>query len=245
MAGLLADNFRPCSLREVLARSRHGPPLPPRTFVVTVDDGFENVYEYAWPIFRELGIPATVFLATAYLDTTEPFPFDDWSAAGSPLVPAVSWRPLTTAQCAQMLAGGLVDLGSHTHTHDVFRDRPEALRQDVLESLTVLQQRFALTGIPFSFPFGIAEPALIAAVRGTGVLCSLTTKTSMVAPGSDPFGWGRFRVTQADTARSLAGKLDGWYDLCRSAYHCLTSPLAFSTTDPKTCSGLQTGEAGL
>ena len=108
-----------------------GEPIPRRTFVVTFDDGYESVYETAWPILKELSIPATVFIVTSYLDSGRPFVFDDWAAAGSAAAPAAAWRPLSTAQCNEMARDGLIELGSHTHTHADFRGRPEEFRRDL------------------------------------------------------------------------------------------------------------------
>jgi len=221
LRGLLARGYQAWPLRKVLDFNCAGRPIPPRRFVVTFDDGYANNYFQAWPVLRELGVPATIFVATAYLDSSVPFPFDDWSAAGSADVPVESWIPLTTRQCAEMLAQGLIDLGSHTHTHALFRDRPEALAQDVAASLDVLRERFGLRDATFAFPFGIAEPSLIAAARTTGVLCALNTQARLAQPHSDPFTWGRFTAEETDTASMLAAKLDGWYSLARDAWRRL------------------------
>lgn len=218
LKGLLTRGYQAQPLRTILDRHCAGRPIPPRTFVVTFDDGYENCYRHAWPILRELSIPATVFLATAYLDKDTAFPFDDWPAAGSVDVPAESWKPLTTAQCAEMLESGLIELGCHTHTHAVFRDRPEALAQELTTSLQELRTRFGLTEATFSFPYGIAGPSLAAAARRAGVLCGLTTEAILVRPDSDPFTWGRFTVEESDTASMLAGKLEGWYSLARGVW---------------------------
>ncbi len=216
--GLLDRGYQAWPLRKVLDFHRAGRPIPPRTFVVTFDDGYECVYHWAWPILRALGVPATIFLATAYLDSGPPFPFDDWPSAGSPDVPAESWKPLTSAQCAEMLGQGLIDLGSHTHTHAVFRGRPDAMVQDIGTSLEVLHARFGLVDATFSFPFDIAGPTLIAAARRAGLLCSLSSAAVLVRPHSDPFTWGRFFVEESDTDSTLAAKLDGWFNLARGAW---------------------------
>ena len=39
--------------------------------VVTLDDGYLGNYRYAWPIFCEEGVPATIFLCTGFLDGSE------------------------------------------------------------------------------------------------------------------------------------------------------------------------------
>jgi peptidoglycan/xylan/chitin deacetylase (PgdA/CDA1 family) len=216
--GLLRRGYRPWPLRRVLEHGHLGRPIPSKTFVVTFDDGYDNVHRNAWPILKELGVPATVFLATAYLDSPEPFPFDDWRAAGSRRVAPEAWRPLTTAQCGEMLEDGRIELGTHTHTHAVFQGQPEALAHDLATSLDVLSYRFGLADATFAFPFGIAGPSLCAAARQAGVLCSLTTETALVEPGSDPFGWGRFGIDESDSAGTIAARLDGWYGLARSAW---------------------------
>ena len=46
-----------------------GLPIPRKTFVVTFDDGYVNNLTQALPILTRLGVPATVFVATAYLDS--------------------------------------------------------------------------------------------------------------------------------------------------------------------------------
>src|SRR5262249_52723566 len=125
--------YAPWSLRRVLAFSREGVPIPRNAFVVTFDDGYQSVYTRAWPILRELGVPATVFVATAYLDSPAPFPFDDWPGAGS--ADPETWRPMTTEQARHLLRGGLVDLGSHTHCHEPFHGRPAAFAEDLRASL--------------------------------------------------------------------------------------------------------------
>jgi peptidoglycan/xylan/chitin deacetylase (PgdA/CDA1 family) len=218
LAGLLRRGYRPLPLHRLLDASTAA---GPRAFAVTFDDGYEGVHRHAWPVLRELGVPATVFLATAYLDSPGPFPFDDWVSAGAEGVEPSSWRPLTAAQCDEMRAGGLIDLGSHTHTHQVFRDRPDDLHRDVAASLEVLKARFGVERATFAFPFGIAEAALVEAVRQAGAVCALSTRPELVRPGSDPFAWGRFGVGEADSAASIAARLDGWYDLARGAWRRL------------------------
>lgn len=57
----------PISL-DMLLRALDGAPLPPNPFMVTFDDGYRSCREVALPIVRALGIPATVFIASAFAD---------------------------------------------------------------------------------------------------------------------------------------------------------------------------------
>ena len=215
LAGLLARGFAARPLTELLDRPA-AEPVPPRTFVVTFDDGYENVYTHAWPVLRELKIPATVFVNTAFLGNDRPFPFDLWGNAHAAAVPPDAYRSLTLAQCHEMAAGGLVEIAAHTHTHADFRGRPDALRADLHTCVNALRDEFKLNRVAFAFPFGRKAlgyvcDELLEAARQAGVACALTTEAELVDPRSDPFGWGRFNAYQWDSAATLAAKLAGWY----------------------------------
>ncbi|HZZ30151.1 MAG TPA: polysaccharide deacetylase family protein [Pirellulales bacterium] len=223
LIGLLERGFRPCSLQKAFEKHVAGQPLPDKTFVVTFDDVYENVYRNAFPILRELRIPATMFVATAYLDSQLPLPFDDWSYAGSAAVPPETWKPITTSACAEMLASGLVELGSHTHTHADFRGRVENFCNDLKTSLEILRAKFGITQAPLALPFGNGcrlkdGPELSAAAEACGVRCVVTTNSEVIRPIDDPLNWGRFAALDTDSAASLAAKLDGRYSVARSSW---------------------------
>lgn len=62
----VAANFRPISALELLECYGRGVPLPPRSVLVTFDDGYRDFARHAWPVLRRLGIPAVLFVATAF-----------------------------------------------------------------------------------------------------------------------------------------------------------------------------------
>lgn len=64
----LRDHFHVASLSEAVAMIKSGE-VPGPTVVITFDDGFRNNYTRAFPVLQEFGLPATVYLATAYVDT--------------------------------------------------------------------------------------------------------------------------------------------------------------------------------
>ncbi|PKO55844.1 MAG: carbohydrate esterase family protein, partial [Betaproteobacteria bacterium HGW-Betaproteobacteria-21] len=64
---LLARHFNVLPLHEAAARLRAGA-LPARAACITFDDGYADNYTIALPILQELGLHATFFVATAYLD---------------------------------------------------------------------------------------------------------------------------------------------------------------------------------
>jgi peptidoglycan/xylan/chitin deacetylase (PgdA/CDA1 family) len=55
-------------LADVVRALTSGARLPRRAAVITIDDGYRSVYRVAYPVLKRLGLPASVYLATAFVD---------------------------------------------------------------------------------------------------------------------------------------------------------------------------------
>ena len=64
----IARHYRAVSLGETVAALHGGPSLPDDATIITVDDGYRDFYEVAYPVLRAYGLPATVFLVTDFVD---------------------------------------------------------------------------------------------------------------------------------------------------------------------------------
>jgi peptidoglycan/xylan/chitin deacetylase (PgdA/CDA1 family) len=77
----LAAHYCPVGLPDLLAAYRGQRALPRRAVLVTFDDAYRDFGEQAWPVLRRLGIPATLFVPTAYPDAGHGFWWDRlWEA---------------------------------------------------------------------------------------------------------------------------------------------------------------------
>jgi peptidoglycan/xylan/chitin deacetylase (PgdA/CDA1 family) len=63
----LTRYYTPVRLQDVLT-DFDGRGLPPRAVLVTFDDGYASLIEWAAPLCRKLGVPAILFLSAAFLD---------------------------------------------------------------------------------------------------------------------------------------------------------------------------------
>src|SRR5437868_3133509 len=61
--GLIARKYNPVSLNEALSFVRGEEEPPPRSVVVTFDDGYADNYEVAATVLAKIGIPATFYVA--------------------------------------------------------------------------------------------------------------------------------------------------------------------------------------
>ncbi|RDI97140.1 polysaccharide deacetylase [Dyella solisilvae] len=69
-------HYHPMRLSDVAEAINTGRELPTDAVVVTFDDGYNDNYHVAFPILRELGVPATFFVSTGHIDTGHPFAYD-------------------------------------------------------------------------------------------------------------------------------------------------------------------------
>lgn len=117
----ISVNFTPISLRsyyEYVMCDDGSISLPPNPIIVTFDDGYLSNYEIAYPILKELNIPATIFVVT---DTVG-------AIAGEG---KVNNSHFTWEQAREMEESGLIEIQSHTVSHERMTalDFGEAVRQ--------------------------------------------------------------------------------------------------------------------
>ncbi len=153
----LKNNADCIPLDELTRRLAKGESSPPGTVVITFDDGWLDNYQSAFPILRELKLPATIFLATDYIGTHEYFWTDRLPQALSILVSNRQYRDqianrLTDKLPTQggirpaierILASGDV---SHENTDNLIEElkaRPAAERKQVVSDLRLLSKEFS------------------------------------------------------------------------------------------------------
>ncbi|HLM61533.1 MAG TPA: polysaccharide deacetylase family protein [Pyrinomonadaceae bacterium] len=56
------------SLSEAAEHLRNEKSLPPNATVITIDDGYSDAYEVAFPILKQFEMPATLYVVTDFLD---------------------------------------------------------------------------------------------------------------------------------------------------------------------------------
>lgn len=116
--------------------------------VVTFDDGTADLADNATPILQRHGVPATVYLATDFVDRGVAFPDDG--------------RPLSWSAVRDMAATGLVTFGSHTHRHRLLDRLPPAEAADDLDrSRQLIEDHLGAPARHFAYPKAVAGSAAV------------------------------------------------------------------------------------
>ena len=157
--GYLSERCRVISLDEVAAAARDGTDGP-EAVAITFDDGYADLYQQAFPILRRHRLPATVYLATQFME-------EGVLKGGRGQGGASEARPLTWAQAAEMAGSGLITIGAHTHHHADLGLLPgEKVEEELDAADSLIEARLGVRPAHFSYPWGrFTSAAQICAAR--------------------------------------------------------------------------------
>ncbi|MCK8516783.1 polysaccharide deacetylase family protein [Methylonatrum kenyense] len=65
---MIRRHFNPVTLSQLLDIWRSGGKAAPNTIVLTVDDGYRDFHDVAWPLLKRHDVPATLFVTTGFVD---------------------------------------------------------------------------------------------------------------------------------------------------------------------------------
>jgi len=161
---------------------------------ITFDDGFANFRHEVLPLLEKYRIPATLFVATRYVGSEEPFPFDCWGQKNRLQIPPIAWRPITWAEIGECLHCGLVSVGSHSHSHlNGLNATVDQLAEEAVLSRESLRTHLGLDHLlSYAYPYGSSRlgqvtPAYVDAVRQAGYRMAVTTDLGLTQPDTPPF----------------------------------------------------------
>ena len=128
----LAAHYRVVPLAEIAGRVAAGLPPPAGSAAITIDDGYADAYEIAFPLLRRYGVPATLFVVTDFLDRrawvwTDKARFVAARAGAGEHRVAVAGRALTVR-----LGDAASRLTAATRLNSAMKELPEAGREEAI-----------------------------------------------------------------------------------------------------------------
>jgi len=142
---------------------------PPKSVVLTFDDGWKSIYEVAYPILKKYNFPATLFVYTDLIGTKR----------------AMSW-----AQVKELSENGFA-IHSHSKTHrnlarlkkgESFGAYYRSIEQELHDSKKVIVEKVGAECNYFAYAYGAYNPLMIAMLKKYGYHGAFTVKR-----GANPF----------------------------------------------------------
>lgn len=189
MRALSSLGYRPRLFADVVEAVAMQKTLPPRTFAVTFDDGYQAINDIAAPILKEFDIPATVFVVGQGAGQT-----NSWDAATRhPVLDLMGWDDL---RC--LLTRGW-EVGGHTLTHPYLDRLPDA---DALANIRagkeVVEAELRTTLRTFCYPYGFFSLRTPALVAQAGFAGACTTRSGVIRPNYNPYLLPRVKISYHD-----------------------------------------------
>jgi peptidoglycan/xylan/chitin deacetylase (PgdA/CDA1 family) len=136
--------------------AREAGSLPPRSVVITFDDGFQDFADEAWPVMRPLGFRPIIYLPTGFVGRAE-----GWRGIADPPRALMNWKAIAG------LAQEGVLFGSHTISHpDLTGLTPERLIEEIAVARQDVEARLGGECRHFAPPYGLSNRVVRAAVKG-------------------------------------------------------------------------------
>lgn len=173
------------------------PPPAPDPVVVTFDDGTRDFVDLALPILVRHRVPATLYIATAFIEGGYPFP-----GGGKP----ASWAGL-----AEAVSTGMVTVGSHTHSHALLDRVSGQVAADELErSIDLIGERLGVPTRHFAYPKAILGSAQTQQeVRSRFASAALAGTRPNLYLGTNPYRLSRSPVQVQDGLHYFERKVRG------------------------------------
>jgi peptidoglycan/xylan/chitin deacetylase (PgdA/CDA1 family) len=165
--------------------------------VVTFDDGTDDFVDVAVPILDRYRVPVTLYLATSFVDEGVAYP-----DGGRP----VSWSGLVDA-----LTTGVVDIGSHTHRHQLLDRLPPSDVADELDRSTeLIEHHLRRTASDFAYPKAVfGSPAAAVAVRRRFRSAAVAGTHANAYGATDPYRLARSPIQVGDAMQFFRRKAEG------------------------------------
>jgi peptidoglycan/xylan/chitin deacetylase (PgdA/CDA1 family) len=163
MRYLKSQGFRVVSLKELLEFFSLQRQLPRKSLVLTFDDGYKSFLQYAYPILKELGFTATLFVYTDYIGT-----------GGN----ALNWADL------KKLAAEGFQIEGHSKSHGDLRRATGESAQEYARRLSIelnqpreqFLKNLGSYPVTLAYPFGRQDDSVVQKTKETGYLAGFTVR---------------------------------------------------------------------
>lgn len=141
MGYLASHGYSAVTAEQLINALRSHSGLPPKSVVITLDDGYVDNYTYAYPTLKKYGLKATIMVATGLLGIN--------TATNS---------YFTWDQLREMVNSGVISVGDHTWSHyPLGTGSGEKNQFEIMTAKQQLEQNLGKTVTVFTYPYGAGK----------------------------------------------------------------------------------------
>ncbi len=188
MDWLAAEGYTSITASQLVQAITQGGKLPDKPVLITFDDGFVDVYQYAYPVLKERELVATWYLVATYLN---------------------GQNCVTTEQAQELIAAGW-EIGSHSMTHADLQ-YTEDTNYEMAQSRGLLMKELDVPVNTFAYPFGSVNEYVFEKTYKYGFTAGMGLGKKSQHDMSTLFYLSRLVVTQDMTSAEISAMIAGTY----------------------------------
>ena len=191
--------FKVLDIEDVLRLALGNASLKGPSVCLTFDDGYENFFEYAYPVLRRHGFPATVYILAGYIGRNALW----FKRDGRDAPPLMS-----RTRIAALMKDGLVRFGSHGIGHRRLGEIDlEDARHEIEGSKAALENIFDVEFTHFCYPYGSYNKTVKDLVEEAGYESAVSCVRGTTYQGADPFQLPRKAISYGDSVLGFLWKI--------------------------------------
>jgi peptidoglycan/xylan/chitin deacetylase (PgdA/CDA1 family)/GT2 family glycosyltransferase len=174
-----------------LIRYRRQNQLPPsRAVAITIDDGYTDALDLAYPVLRRYGVPATIFVVSQRVGLA-----NDWDDHGP-----LAGRPLLSRTALRSMCRQGVRFGAHACSHpDLTSLSAECARLEIAKAKADLECTLQTPILTFAYPYGKYSRSVTPMVEEAGYVLGCGINPGLNTPATSPYGLCRVEVRGTDS----------------------------------------------
>lgn len=186
MDWLYAHHYHPVNFDQIRAYFAGVRPLPARPVVITLDDGYQDLYSAAFPILAAHGFTAVAYVVSGFVDR---------------------WAYVTRPEVLQMDHAG-IEIASHTVDHaDLARASYGTATYQLVQSKRWLESLLGHPVSDFAYPSGKYNLVTIQLLSQVGYDTAVIEDGSSMHSRANRYLWGRVRVGGGESLADFIANL--------------------------------------
>ena len=170
--------------------------MPEKAVVVSTDDGYKSVKDQGYPILKKFNYPSVSYVYSVFLPGGK--------------------NSLKPEDVKELLSEGLMEFGSHSHTHPILTKRGDMtdaeycdfLIKEIITSKRYMERKLGITMDTFAYPYGAYSKETNKVVEKAGFKAAFSVVPSYNTKDTYRFALKRTMIYNSTTVGQLKAILE-------------------------------------
>jgi len=185
---LKKNGYHTIHLSDLMEFLNYKTAIPSKTVIITLDDGYQSIYDFAYPLLKRYGYTGTLFIYTDFIEASR--------------------NALTWNQLRKLKAAGF-EIGSHSISHaDLTKKLPyendqtywSRITKEFINSKKIIDRELNQDTQSFAYPYGNYNQQILALFSKAGYKLGLTIRNGGNSFFANPLTLKRSQILEENMA---------------------------------------------